>query len=991
MKRIIALGLSLVLVLGGLYADERIETYKEAYDSSQVVREYRSKSVEVKDLKPHASGYLNYQDFIDRYDFSDVSGYNKKAASELAALGISTGIAKNQFGAQNEIKNIEALIMFLRMLGREEAVKAEVREENPGIAWEKLGPSYYDAVVEEAKKNNLLAREESLPYFRPATREDIALWFVKAVNIVNTEQRKVIEQAKDLGEISTDRYEAVATLLDLDIMSLDASSSFGPHKPMRRQDFARLLSNTIDRFAPSLKVEKHSGLVVGFKRDKSAEGDFTDIVMRNSESELKSIRTGQDKEGRTLGFPLLAGSLKGPEAITKGMELEYLVRDGRVILARELYVNEIRSDIVAGLSSDPDIEVIQGEVVSNLEEELKTDKTKLKMRRLRLELDDDRAVDVVEEEDLINNIDNSLLVKQGPVFIHMRDLTKGAIVSAYVKGDQVLFLEAGRENLEIYKGWLRFFTRGEEGDFITILTHENKLLRLAVGPKTNYSTNRYRVEAKDLKAGAPVSVLVVRGVAEYVKTVSYQPPEGYIEKNGRIAFAVLNQVLGNTLELKGDLNSCRIGPSTRLLKDGKMIDVKALHSGDKLKLYFDDIYTDTPSKVVVEKYGSTINKLLKATVTSYSLARQTLTISEPRQMKSSVWMPLKDEYLSDYKLARDVEIYDGERRVEADELGTELLSRPAYLVVRDNINAKEVAKLVFTTGYERSYFDEIDDYDNSFNRMKLGGGKTLAYGDESIIIKNDRLVTKDELKAGNYLDVVANSYNGLDRALVLNLLSVNQDILNRLIVATIENVNPYNLELKNYATIGNMKFSKPSAELKKLGFGNDVLLYDATKDRFLTREEFFNGDYYRKENKSRKNKGLKFKRYYGVFVTDGGDNLLAARIRHKGFSDEDLIDDKLKIDSQIPGQIEKKLRKMRFTKGSIASFDVKWKRLALYDVYNYYDFNGEWKPSLAYESIGLKNTIIIKDNKIIDYNDLSLDQDVFAIRADDDCMILIVE
>lgn len=991
LKRFVALTLIMVLALTNVYADETIGEFREPYDKSQVVKEYRSLPLEVKDLKPLASGYPNYTDFIGQYDFSDVTAYNKKAATELASLGIARGIGRNLFGSQSEIKNIEALIMFIRMFGRDEAVKAEVRKDNPGIDEEKLRLSYYDAIVEEARNNGLLEREEGLPYFRNATREDIAYWFMKAATLVNTEPRNLVETASDMGEIRADRMEAVATLLDLDIMTLGENSSFGPKNPMRRQDFARLLSNTLSHFSDKLKVKKETGLVVGFKKDEGPEGKFSDIVMKNANNELLSIRTGLDKEGRNLGFPLLGTTLRGPEAIVKGMELEFLIRDGRVILARELYANEIKSEIVMALSKDTEVEILQGEVLSNLEEEVKTDKSKIKMRRLRLELDNDKAVDFVEEEDLLRGLDQKLIVKQGPSFINMKDLPKGSIVTAYVKGDRVLFLQVGRENLELHKGWFRSFTNTEEGSFITILTNENKLLKLTVGPTTSFSTNRYRVEAKDLKAGAPVTVLVLRGVAEYVKSESYQPPEGYIVKNGKILFATVVQVQPKAMELRGEVNYCELGPGTKLLKDGRLIELSSVKPGDKLKLYYDDIYTKVPAKIVVEKYGARIHSLLKADVSSYSKARQTLTLSEPRQMKSQVWTPLKEDYMPDYKLARDVEIFDGERKIEAEELGGEILARPAYLVVRDNINSKEVAKLVFTTGFERSYFDEVDDYDNSFNRMKLGGGKTLAYGDESIFIKNDRLVTKDELKSGSYLDIVANSYNGLDKALVLNLLSVNEDILKRLIVATVENVNPYNLDIKNYATIGHMKFNKVDEGLKKLEFSNDVSLFDATKEKFLTREEFFNGDYYRKENKDKKNKGLKHKRYYGVFVTDGGDRLLAARIRHKGFREEELLDDKLKREGQIPGEIQNRLSKMTFTKGSIASFDAKWKRLALYDVYSYFDFHKEWRPSTASESMGLKNAIIIKDNKIIDYNELRLDQDVFAIRLDDEAMILIVE
>ncbi len=996
MKKFVSLVLALAMLLGlnpvilPAFADGD-DVYNEPYDERQIVKVYRALDLNLEDISLRGEGGLTYKEFIAKYDFTDVSNFYKKAATELAALGVSYGTGNRKFGGTRNIKNIEAVAMFLRMFGAHEAVHKKVIEENPELNFSSLTPYLYDAYVEEATNRGILPKDESLPYFKDATREDVAYWFVKTANLTNPNPRHVVEEASDVGLIKSKNYLAVETLVDLGIMTVNFGDEFGVRKPIRRQDFAKILENTVSRFQDALNLEKGYGMIIGFESKEEETGNYKDVLLRTQENTIESIRFGTLKDGRDIGFPTLNGNLIYPQQLQRGMELEYLIRDGKVILARVLNENEVKLGLVDRFSDDKDVEIIQGIVKSNILETIDTDKEKIKRHRIRVELDDDRMVDFIDEIDLIKGIDNEVLVKNGSGFIPAAALEVESPVTAYVKGDNVLFLQTGRDAIKVYKGELRSINRDSDPMTISVLDYNSNIITLSVGVDTNYAVNYYRVGIKDLKPGTPVSVVSSRGFAEFVKVESYQPPEGNITKRGKIQFAVVDSVGDYSLSLTGDVDYCEISPLTLVKKAGNTIKLSDIKPGDKVKLYYDDIYGESPSKIVVEETGALIKKLVKANVTDYNQARQQIEVSDSYVLLSTKWKP-EDDYNSTYKIAYDAELYaDGRLIKDLSEIKESHLGDIAYMVVRDGLNSREVSKLVFSSGYEKNMNEEIGSFDNTLDRLKLANGKLLLYGDDTIFLESDRLVSKDRLRYGLNLQVITNGAGGVDSAKVIKLLGADDSMTGKVFVGAIEDVNTYSISLKNYSKVKGADFTVRTPIPRSFNMSDDTSIFDIDKEKYISRDTFFNGDYYRKENKAPNNKGLKFKRYYGFFVTDGEDNLIAMKLRHKGLVKNDSIDDRLKKETDIGQALDDILDRMTFTRGIVGGFESRWSRVSLYDSFNFFSFNKEWKPNDKNTEISLLNALIIKDDKAIDYEDLRLDDRLFVIRDDDEGLLVLVE
>lgn len=976
-----------------LFADENgfDGVYNDPYDGIQTVKTYKSMDLDLEKIDLKGEGNLNYKEFIENYDFTDVSDYYKKAATELAALGISYGIGNKKFGGEQKIKNIEAIAMLLRMFNAEEPIRKKVIDENKEASIDKLNLYFYDAYVEEAQNRGILSKEESLPYFHEAKREDIADWFVKASNLSNPNPRRLIEKASDVGLIKSSNYTSVETLVDLGIMSISFGNEFGTKKPVKRRDFAKMLETTISRFENVLNVKKGHGMIIGFRDVKDEKGSYKDILLRTEDNTIESLRYGKQNDGRSLGFPTLNSKLLYPEQLQKNNELEYLIKDGKIILARILHSNEVKLGIVDKFAKDKDVEIIQGIVKSNKKEKINTDRKKVEINRLRVELDDDRVVDFVDEKDLITGINNELLVKNGSGFIPAESISVDSAITAYIKDDKVLFIQTGRKAIEVVKGELRAIDKVSEPKTITVFDENSNLVTLPVSEDTNYTVNYYKVGLNSLKVGSFVSVISVRGVAEFVKLASYQPPEGYIKKQGKIKFAVVNSVDKNSLKLNGDIDYCEITPLTLIKKGKENIKISNILVGDKVKLYYDDIYTDSPSKIVVEETGALIKKILKAEISDYSTATQEIKIKNPFTYENSKWEIENESYTSSYKLSYDSEIFVNGFKIKKENLKPDYIGKTAYMVIRDGLNSKEISKLVFSDKYEKNINDGILNFDNTLNRLTLSGGKTIIFNDETIFIEKDRLVSKDSLRKGLNLQIITNGSDNFDTAKLVKMLGDDTKNFNKVFIAYIDNVNPFSVDIKNYAEMEKTKFSRVLTEKKNLKISDDTDIFDASLGNYVSRESFFNGDYYKKEYKKSDNKGLKFKRYYGLFITDGEDNLIAAKIRHKGLLENDIIDDKLKNEFQVAEHLDEIINGLNFTKGKITEFQPKWHRVKLENSFNHFSYHNEWKPNDKPTDVSLLNALIMKKNKIINYEDLKINDKLFIVRDDEDGLLVFVE
>ncbi len=831
---------------------------------------------------------------------------------------------------------------------------------------------------------------------------------INATKIANPSEVNV--NIADRNKISQGREEAILTVLNNGLMTTFLDNTFRPKDPVKRKYFAKILDSLLNRFPEVIGLAKKEGIVVGIQEEEAEGNKYTNIIIRNKDNELEIFRYATLVNKLKTGFPVLNGNLMYPYAIQNGMELEFLIKDDKLILATVLNNEQVKHDIVSKALDEEGIDVLQGVVKSNTSEKINTDDEQINRRRIRVELDDDRVVDFVEEKNKLTHIDNDLLVLGEKGFIPAGAVKKDSPITAYVKDNTVLFLKIGSGELRNVSGILRHIEypipvdeknnknkAGEEAPkvpkpFIKIYTDDNQLLEIPVNEKTGYLVNDNPVGLKDLRVGARVIVTIMRGEASYVMANSYQPPSAYIPKEGKVEFVTIDQVKDKYFTIKESDEKVKVfDGKTIIKKDGETIEFEDLNAGDKVKLYYDDIFIDAPSKIVVAEEPSMVQAVLKGKVVDYSKATGFLNLEEIASLKNSEWSSMPD-YLKKYQVDDDTSIYYANNKLSKDDLNPKS-GDTVYFVMRNN----KLAKIVFTDGSERNFNTSIKKFDNVLNNMILNNGKALSFGEDTIFIENNRVVSKSSLAKGKSLEVYTNYVNGVDTAKLVNILNKEDKIYNKVYFGYIDEVDNYSFTINSYFAFDKMKFTKLSEKPKRLEVFNDSSIYILDKDISISPQDLFHGDYYKKkykekgEKKKEKKKGLEYKRYYGVFFVDNNDMLVAAKLRHKGVFENDLLDDRLKREKYVAEEMTKIKDELSYSRGYIDKFIVDWQRVSLKDSYNYFAFDKKWKLNDEQTVLILKDALIIKNDKAISYEDLRIDDKVYAIRYDEKVLFLYVE
>ena len=257
-------------------------------------------------------------------------------------------------------------------------------------------------------------------------------------------------------------------------------------------------------------------------------------------------------------------------------------------------------------------------------------------------------------------------------------------------------------------------------------------------------------------------------------------------------------------------------------------------------------------------------------------------------------------------------------------------------------------------------------------------------------IQNQRLVDKNALRVDASVQVITNLVNNQEVARVVRLMSTAEKLFENVYVGSIDEVYSYSLNLTNFSEVTNYVWSKADQSKKLLQFSENTRLFNATSGSFVSRETFFNDPYSRSENDSVDGRGLPKDSYYGFFVADQNQMLKAAHIRFKELFKNDPIDDALSANTQVAGKIDAVLRNTTFTIGTIGEIDNQWKRVGLIDSQNFLSFNREWSLNSTLTFVELNDALIIKEDQVITFEELQIDDQLNLVRNDEDAMIVFV-
>jgi len=982
------MGLTLLLCLActlNLYANP----YDNPYNPIQNVKSLSAIAIP-SDKAVDYNGEIDAQNKVTQFDFTDVSGSQKVAASVLAVFDITKGTGTRLFGSAQTVTNIEAIGMLVRMYGNDQTIRQQVTTANPGVTSNRFNQAMNDAYFAEAKRLGIIGANESVSYTLPATRENLGVWLVKAAKLDAAFKQNTLYKAKDWQKIRIENLGAIETLVDLGIMPLQSKSVFNPSGKMNRKEWAQVLHRVFDEFTEALALETHYGLIVGNRKSTDPTGDLQDLYIREVDDTIKRIQLKKPIRGKATGLVVYKNRIQSQAALMIGDEIRYLVKDNVVRYVEVLPKDQVKSRLLEQLKTAENPEKHQGVVVSVTPETVKINGLNQQNIRVRIENDDDQMTDLISGRDFNANLQNDYLIVKGTGFVTPASLKKGDQITYYVKDDKILYATWGKTNAVTVNGTLRLISPTQDPPQVAIFDRSGNLKIFPVAKGVKVSVNFYAATLEDLKPGAPTTVNVLNNQIISITSDSYQPIPGFIPEDGKLRMATIKTVGASKVVFQGEDRIYEIGPNTAIYKETKLVPFSALKAGDQVKLYFDNIYSTMPTRVVIAGKEQFITKILKGTVFSYNPNTQQIAISDRSKLVNTTWSTEKEPFTQLYTIADDALISNLGKPVGRSELSGAYLKKSAYFVIRDHFGKPEIAQLVFNSGGERTYKETVKSYSSVIDRMVLKDNRTVQFGPDTLFIQNQRLVDKSALRVDGTVQVITNVERDQEIAKVVRLMTTADALFDNVYVASIDEVFSYSLNLTNFSKVANYVWSKADQGNKLLQFTDNTRIYNATTEKIVPREAFFNGPYSRFENDSTDGKGLSKDSYYGFFVADENNMIKAMNIRFKELFKNDPIDDALSSNVQVAGKLDSILRNTTFTVGTIGEFNEQWKRAGLIDSQNYLSFHNEWvlNPTLTY--VELADALIIKGDEVIGFDDLKVDDELYLVRFDEDAMVVFV-
>jgi len=681
------------------------------------------------------------------------------------------------------------------------------------------------------------------------------------------------------------------------------------------------------------------------------------------------------------------------------------VKDGQVIYTNAVKTDSLIEKLTNVDESKKDTVTYFGTVHDIIKTKRWVDGKYVETTRARIMNFDGELFDIVVDTDLYTGIKNDIVV--------FKDNAIGGI-EGLEEGDQIQYVISGKKNViyistkpfDSYKvsGTVRYLTKdavtGENR--LTIFGYDDVIREFPVADWASTTINSRYGTLEDLISGQDVQLLINQGYIVSVNSETFTDNPGYIPDDGKIRMGEIFQVYNDGALVKlnsGETFQYKIDGDTPVVKGGQNISFRALKEGDKVKLYFDDIYTDKVSRVEVEGIERLVKHVYKGELAEVNEATGIITLNRAFYLKNNDW-ELLDDYTKEIKMDNAIEVFAGSRAVPMNKLLRDYKNNTVYVVVEDHYGMEQGTKMSIKTNGEMVVFDSIKRIDKPIDSFEMWNKMNVAMTDGTIILKDGKLIDQGKLDFKDNVLVVAEYASGTNQANVIKVITTRDDIFSNVYVGNVEYIGPNYFSLRNYAGITNNRFDDAEDEVSDRFYTNTATVIkdisDYVNPKTLTMNQFFNGSYAASENKSDEDeddRGLVYKRYYAFVVENDDNQVIQMNIRFKELIDGEEIDDEVDKTSEIKDEINDVIEDFIFTRGIVEEVDDYWNRIKLTDSNDWTGDLGEWTINSVdtYFEYEDADTIFIKNNKVASYTDVKPGNQLYLMRLKEEAYIVFIE
>ncbi len=938
--------------------------------------------------------------------YTDIAGNaSQNDMVRMTFEGAFKTLGSGKFAPKTPLTRQDALALLVRMLGQESTVQQGVLSASQGQSAAAVSSLLKQAYVDQATTLGLITANENSNLDQPASRQEIAVWTARAINL-QPDYTDVdgIYTFKDVQAVKPENRGLLEAVLKEKIFTTDTGSLFNPNRTVTRDEMASVLAEISPRLYTNRNMAVISGMVAGINTQNTSESGATittkTITVKALDGSVnKVITTVNSKTGIKTDFGVYKGGrVTGSEGLAQGDQIELVTRNGLATFAEVLSDGTILDRIKADSMQGDNLRSYYGTVYGRISETQKDGDKTLAIERIRIKNHTGQTFDIVVKTDPATGIRDDIYVIKNGVSGGASLLQNGDAIEYTVKDPNILiFATAKPSQVSEIKGTVRSTIIPESGTAsLTVQDYNNIISTFPVAGYADISINTGYAKLADLKYAMPVALTVTNGFITHVGAETFSNP-GYIDPANRMISGTVKSISGTlvtVLAADGTATGYTVDSMSQLTKNNQPVTISTLKAGDRVKMYFPDLYTRTPKKVEIEGPEQLIQGVYAGKVSQVNGTNGLITLKDPALLQNDQW-EATGQYLQDFYLPAAGAIYAQGRKITTNDLKNYYMNAEVYVAMKDGYNRPEALRVVVKNGGERQYSSSIYKVDQALGRFELDNRMNVLYNAGTIFLRDGRLVEMSNLASQDSVSVVANYQTGQNQAAVVSLNGSGQLQVGGFYVGYIDVVYSSRVNLEYFSKLTDNSMPEvETGETASLYFGNSSRITDVTDEENpeeLTPYAFFNGEYSKEENEDSDDTGLDYERYYALAYTDENGEIIDMVIRQSALFNGTDIDNTLEKESELNDEMDDELDRLVVTKGTVSGLDTSWNRIQMSNAMDWIEYQNEWNVNRSDMYAAVGETLIVRNNKPIDFADIQIGDRIQVLRMRGNAVLVVVE
>lgn len=766
------------------------------------------------------------------------------------------------------------------------------------------------------------------------SREDLALWLFRALELTEMPQ-------KDINLI----YK------------------YNPLGSIKREEAADILVKSIAAY-PEI-----SGITIGtaritainknYKTGQTGTQHDTNYTMENFDGTQFSIAAyGTDT------FPVIQrGKVFDNNILKEGDTVEYAAKDGQVLYgALGIY------GFVQGILSYRDEKGI-----------------------IRIEDSEKKLIELKTDP-------HTLITAMGQP-AQDKSLIVGQPVKALYQKDTITHLDIMEsvdyyDDLEYIDGIIKYIDK--EGKTIKFEDYDGNMRTYGLDDRVIVTINDYYEKIDSLSTEQDAAFEIAGRLVKAIKAFAIPARE---QSKEYLAVLRVREAEGDTikvtpLEDKQNPMSFKTGNLTSITYLGYPIKLYNIKVGDLVKIKANDDDPQKARSIELMTKRQRVEKVYKGRILNTLPTEYKLALRDVQTYKYPDWVKINSE--KTLPLKRDVEIYKDGVKLSLKDLDKQI-GVEAYIVTVNDFNLETIAKITLKSVSEDSVFSGSFGTEWTTNTIQLADGQKLLFDEGTIIIKDRRLLDTSDLIYNKEAFVVKNKLTGgKNFAALISLENANGFDYRNVVRGYIHDMGEDNFSLESYANMINNQWDYYYDDENYFYLSKDSKILDnVVKNSFITKDTFLESRYWEKnrtynrdaytihdpslfmDDKGPHYKKCRYKSYhmlaYAVVNEDGEAIALNIYKRDGGLGRENAnFTENLKS-------------------GEVEETNSLYTQLILTDVKEYSSLYDRWQPTGSKDVINTVNSIIIKNEQVVNLSDLVPGDKIYAVTDKNNGILIFAE